>query len=141
MKKVELIGKLGLFVLVFMISFYGFSNIFYPKNNEEISHGDEYTYRFDEKTIENEKLVVYDNRGLDFIRYFVFNCSSDGYILYTYNYMGNRDSYLNKYAEVSSRIVDYRYSEYMIKTLDSTGPDTYQELVHSINNDDFYIIY
>ena len=32
MKKVELIGKLGLFVLVFMISFYGFSNDLFRNN-------------------------------------------------------------------------------------------------------------
>lgn len=112
-------------------------------NDEFIN--DDYIFSFDEVTIPNEKLVIYDNSNLDYLRYYVIVFTGDQYIQYVYNFMRNHDQYIEKFKELSPSIVDYNYDELMIKNVDLIDYGTYEQFLVNfkdiLNNDMAYIIY
>lgn len=112
-------------------------------NDEFIN--DDYIFSFDEVTIPNEKLVIYDNSNLDYLRYYVIVFTGDQYIQYVYNFMRNHDQYIEKFKELSSSIVDYNYDELMIKNVDLIDYGTYDQFLVNIkdilDNNMAYVIY
>lgn len=112
-------------------------------NDEFIN--DDYIFSFDEVTIPNEKLVIYDNSNLDYLRYYVIVFTGDQYIQYVYNFMRNHDQYIEKFKELSSSIVDYNYDELMIKNVDLIDYGTYDQFLINIkdilDNNMAYVIY
>lgn len=138
--------KIILYFMVFVMSFYlvgSISGNFYQE--EILADYEEYVFSFDEKTIIGNKIVAFDNRGLEHIQYYVLEFTGEKYIGYTYYFVGNHEEYMAKYEEVSSKIVDYNYEQYMIKTLDYIGDGTYYDIMNDleevIEEDVLYIIY
>lgn len=114
-----------------------------PKE-EMLGDVQDYVFSFDEVTIPNEKLVIFDNNNLDYLKYYVVEFTGEKYISYSYYFMGSHDKYIEKYKEFASSIVDYNYQEYMIKTIDSIEYGTYSEYLLNIqdvlNDNLMYII-
>jgi len=118
-----------LYFAVFVFSFavfYSFTN----DSEEEVLLGDVSgnIISFNEVT-SSDKIVLFDNQESDYIKYYVIEFYGDEYAIYTYYYLDNHNDYVNKYAEVSKLIVDYNYNEFMIKTLDATGYESYDEVM------------
>ena len=101
--------------------------------------------KFNEKTVKGNKLVLFDNRGTGHATYYVFEFTGNKYIAYTYHYMSTHEEYVNVYQELSSKIVDYNYQEYMIKTLDNIGNGNFLEAKESlsslIENNELVLVY
>lgn len=150
MKKIFLysglfLGFLGILLIVHQYTKNNFNN----DSNEELLgdyiNYDEYVFSFDEVTVPDKKLVLYDNSDLDYLRYYVVVFTGDQYIQYAYNFMKNHDQYIDKYQQLASSIVDYNYKELMIKTIDNIDYGTYDEFINNIQdvlvNNMMYIIY
>ena len=140
--------KIILYFMVFVISFLATSTIsktFIKNDEENLGDANEYVFSFDEKTIPNEKVVVFDNRGLDYIRYYVVEFTGNQYVCYSYYFMENKENYISKYSELSSSVVDYNYSEYMIKALDYIENGNYNDFMDTLkgilDDENLYIIY
>lgn len=138
--------KVIFYFILFGVFFIGFSSFNQDNNREELL-GDvnEYVFSFEEVTIPNEKIVMFDNRGLDSIEYYVIEFYGTQYAVYHYYFLENKENYLNKYVEESSHIVDYNYDEFMIKTIEFVGDETYDEVMslleNSLQSNALYIIY
>lgn len=130
MKDLKIIG----ITLLVIICFCGYKYFTAPRITEELHADYDYVYSFKETTIQNEKIVMFDNSGIENIQYYVVEFRDGEYLAYTYYYMENKEAYLQKYAEVADRIVDYKYSEYMIKTFDGNGYATYDEMLQNIKD-------
>lgn len=136
--------KFILYSMLFAIFFVAFDKV--NLNNEELNPDVlEYVYDFNEKSIEGEKIVLFDNRGLDNIQYYVYEFSSSQYVVYGYYFMNNKNDYLKKYEELSENIIDYDYSQYMIKTINYINDGTYNSVMdllkEDLESDNLYMIY
>ena len=140
--------KFWLYATVFAISFMAFHVVDAPIMLTS-SLGDleeeTVTISFDLVTEADSKLVLSDNRGLDKTVFYVYEFSGDQYVAYTYTYLHDKDAYTSYYEEVAGAIVDYNYSEYMIKTLDDLGDGTFETVLdmlsEQIANNTLYVIY
>ena len=105
----------------------------------------DYVFSFNEVTIPYEKIVLFDNRGLDQVEYYVINFYGDQHVIYHYYFLGNRENYLNKYAKLSAKVIDYNYDEFMIKTIENISYENYDEVMtllgDSLRSNALYIIY
>lgn len=140
--------KIILYFTVFVVTFFGVSliaNKNYDNQEESVGDVNEYTFSFNEVTIENEKIVAFDNTGLDYLKYYVVEFTGEQYVVYNYHFFKSHDEYVNKYDELVSSIVDYNYEVYMIKTLEHIAYGTYDEVLSNLQNviEDgmLYIIY
>ena len=132
--------------MVFVISIYIVGSLNGNFVNEEyLGDYEDYVFLFDEKTVEGKKIVLFDNRGIQHVQYYVLEFTGEQYIYYTYYFVGNHDEYVKKYALVKDKVVDYNYDNYMIKTIERIDTGTYydlmEELIVPIENDIVYLVY
>lgn len=136
------------YLLIFLVSCVYFQGVYFPLEKEEML-GDVYhtvdEISFNEVTTEGKKIVLFDNRGLDNIKYYVFVFSGNEYVLYAYNYMNTHYEYLDMYRSLVGEIVDYNYDEYMIQSVSGYGEGTFDDILKEIHpyveNEEVYIIY
>lgn len=115
--------KIVIFLSLFAIVF----GVYYIINNtkENTSYGDK--IEFTEKTIYGKKLVFYDNQ-VDFKNYYVVNFTDNGsYIKHGYYYLNNETQYLDLYQGLYDMVVDYNYDKFLIRTVEDSGPATFDE--------------
>ena len=59
--------------------------------------------------------------------------------------MNNKNDYLKKYEELSENVIDYDYSQYMIKTINYINDGTYNSVMdllkEDLESDNLYMIY
>lgn len=139
--------KFWLYVCVFAISFMAFHKVAAPIITTPILGDTEETYNisFDLVTEADSRLVLFDNRGLENITYYVYEFTGDQYVAYTYTYLANEELYAEYYAEHATQIVDYNYDECMIKTLDDVDYGTFDTVMEmlsdQISNNTLYVVY
>lgn len=118
------------FVVLFLgLLFIAFDNGKNSLSNNETTTGDIGTdsYIFKEVTGLN-KIVLFDNTGLEYTRYIVYDFSGSQYVKWSYYYMGSLDKYITMYTDCVSQIVDYNKNEFMIKTIDEINYGTYDSV-------------
>lgn len=99
---------------------------------------------FKEKSIENEKIVLFDNSGTTYSRYYTYYFTGDNYILYSNYYLIDKDQYMEMYKNNVEKIVDYNYDNLMIKTIEEIGESNYYTILNSyqeLNDKNLYIVY
>lgn len=133
---------LGLVVLAFVfVAVYEVNNM----NSENSNYADKIA-RFDEKTIVGEKLVFYDDLNDGSRCYYVIRFTPNGnYIMHCYYYLNTQEQYINLYTNLYDLVVDYSYENLMIRTVESSGTGTYNELFNIyqglFNNGNYVVIY
>ncbi len=142
MKKIILCLMFFVIVVSGVLLYKNFKN---DNQEEKLGNQEEYVFSFDEKTILNEKIVVYNNNSKDYVLYHVIEFTGDKYILYNYYFMKNKNDYIRMYQELIDYIADYNYSQYMIKVVNDIDYGTYDEYMESIqefvDEDNLYIVY
>ena len=86
MKDLKIIG----ITLLVIICFCGYKYFTAPRITEELHADYDYVYSFKETTIQNEKIVMFDNSGIENIQYYVVEFRDGEYLAYTYYYMENK---------------------------------------------------
>lgn len=116
--------KRAVLCLVVLLLLYIGINQFTSYGKEE-NFGDR-TVTFNERTEVGRKLV-FKNNSANFDNYYVIRFANNNYIVHSFYYLNNHDQYIEQYKQVYDRVVDYNYSDFMIRTVDGTGSLTYNE--------------
>lgn len=123
------------------------STIVLSRPKEEVNLGDIVTKEiaFNEKTIEDKQIVLFDNES-NYARYLVYTFTNDeSFVAYSYEYLRNVDEYYSVYAEHNSDVVYYDFDNLMLKIKIDGGAATYSEVFDNyrtlINTEKYSIVY
>ena len=100
---------------------------------------------FNIKSIPSKQIVVRDLNAI-YPKYFVFyiDNTDNTYLVHTFNYYQTDSQYELEFNKFLKNIVDYDYSEYMIRYVFGSGTANYNELIEQISfiiDSDNYKIY
>lgn len=132
-------------LIVLLIVFGGIYIINDMKSVDEIKTYADRIAHFEEKTIVGEKLVFYNDLNDGSRCYYVIKFTPSGsYIMHCYYYLNNKEQYIDLYTSLNDLVVDYNYQDLMIRTVESSGLGTYNEIYQGyqelFNNGNYIII-
>lgn len=135
-KKIR-IGIIILFIFAFIILI--------DKQQESENLADIIDNSFYTRTIENKQIVVRDLNAI-YPKYFVlyFDNTDNTYIVHSFNYYQTDSQYELEFYAHLKKLVDYNYSDYMIRYVYDNGIGSYYDVIDEIGliiDSDNYVIY